>query len=183
MKTFTPRVMFNLPDHISERCEIVGSKNKITSNGPVVIWLKSSFRVHENPAIDAGRLIASSLELPVFVYHGIDERYPHASPRHHKVLLDAAVDMEKGCKKLELDYFLNVSREENRGKVLHELGKIASIIITDHFLYRLGKTGLNPLQELLIVLFCKLIVIALSLCLCLESLWIDHLDIEMLQRN
>ena len=116
MKSFPARGMFNLPEHISERCEIVGAKNKITSNGPVVIWLKSSLRVHENPAIDAGRLIASSLGLPVFVYQGIDERYPHASPRHHKVLLDAAVDMEKGCKQLELDYFLNVSREENRGK-------------------------------------------------------------------
>ena len=133
MKSFPARGMFNLPEHISERCEIVGAKNKITSNGPVVIWLKSSLRVHENPAIDAGRLIASSLGLPVFVYQGIDERYPHASPRHHKVLLDAAVDMEKGCKRLELDYFLNVSRDENRGKALHELGKIASIIITDLF--------------------------------------------------
>ena len=133
MKSFPAKSMFSLPEHISERCEIVGSKNKITSNGPVVIWLKSSLRVHENPAIDAGRLIASSLGLPVFVYQGIDERYPHASPRHHKVLLDAAVDMEKGCKQLELDYFLNVSREENRGKALHELGKIASIIITDLF--------------------------------------------------
>lgn len=133
MKSFPAKSMFSLPEHISERCEIVGSKNKITSNGPVVIWLKSSLRVHENPAIDAGRLIASSLGLPVFVYQGIDERYPHASPRHHKVLLDAAVDMEKGCKRLELDYFLNVSRDENRGKALHELGKIASIIITDLF--------------------------------------------------
>ena len=133
MKSFPAISMFSLPEHISERCEIVGSKNKITSNGPVVIWLKSSLRVHENPAIDAGRLIASSLGLPVFVYQGIDERYPHSSPRHHKVLLDAAVDMEKGCKQLELDYFLNVSREENRGKALHDLGKIASIIITDLF--------------------------------------------------
>lgn len=133
MKTFLANHMFNLPEHISERCEIVGSKNRINSNGPVVIWLKSSFRVHENPAIDAGRLIASSLGLPVFVYQGIDERYPHASPRHHKVLLDAAIDMEKGCRELELDYFLNVSRENNRGRALHELGKIASIIITDLF--------------------------------------------------
>ena len=62
MKSFPAKGMFNLPEHISERCEIVGAKNKITSNGPVVIWLKSSLRVHENPAIDAGRLIASSLD-------------------------------------------------------------------------------------------------------------------------
>lgn len=125
--------MFGLPEYLAERCELAGDLSKINSSGPVVVWLKSSFRLHENPAIDAGRLIANKLDLPIFIYHGIDDRYPHASARHHKVLLDAAVDMHNNCKKAGLDYFLNIYRKGNREKALHKLSNVASIIITDLF--------------------------------------------------
>ena len=125
--------MFDLPEYLSDRCRQANNHLIIERSGPVVVWLKSSFRTEENPAIDAARIIASQLDLPLFIYHGIDERYPHASLRHHNMLLDAALDMHYGCKKLGVDYYLHVAREGHRQLVMKKLATQASLIITDLF--------------------------------------------------
>ena len=122
-----------LPEHIGERVRVVGEKTKIKKSGPVIVWLKSSHRFHENPAIDAGRILAHEHNLPLLVYHGIDERYPHSSLRHHNSLLDAAVDVARLCEKNGIRHTLHVAREGHRPSVMKKFGKLASIIITDLF--------------------------------------------------
>ena len=124
--------MFGLPEYLSERCKRVNTRD-IGTSGPVVVWLKSSLRTEENPAIDAARIIADDLNLPLFIYQGIDERYPHASLRHHNMLLDASVDMHDGAKRIGVDYYLHVARKDNRQSVMKELSRQASLIITDLF--------------------------------------------------
>ena len=123
----------NLPEHLSERVRVVTDDEKVLRNGPVVVWLKSSHRFHENPAIDVGRIIAENQNLPMLVYHGIDERYPHASLRHHNSLLDAAVDVSRLCKKNGIKHVLHVAREGHRSSVMKEFAAMASLIITDLF--------------------------------------------------
>ena len=125
--------MFDIPKYLSERCRHANNHLTIESSGPVVVWLKSSFRTEENPAIDAARIIANQFDLPLFIYHGIDERYPHASLRHHNMLLDASLDMHYGCEKLGVDYYLHVAREGHREAVVKDLANQASLIITDLF--------------------------------------------------
>ena len=125
--------MFGLPEYLSERCRHANNHLTIGQSGPVVVWLKSSFRTEENPAIDAARIIANQFDLPMFIYHGIDERYPHASLRHHNMLLDASLDMHHGCEKLGVDYYLHVARKGHRETVVKDLAKQASLIITDLF--------------------------------------------------
>lgn len=122
-----------LPEHLAERIRIVGDNVGISDSGPVVVWLKSSHRFHENPAIDVGRTIANEMGLPLLIYHGIDERYPWASLRHHNSLLDAAVDVSRLCKKHGISHFLHVAREGHRPSVMKEFAKTASIIVTDLF--------------------------------------------------
>ena len=68
-----------LPQHLAERTRHRNGIEAPHGTGPVVVWLKSSFRLHENPAIEVGRHIAAQHDLPLLIYHGIDERYPHAS--------------------------------------------------------------------------------------------------------
>ena len=51
--------MFDLPEHLIERCQMANSKSELNGQGPVIVWLKSSLRTHENPALDAGRIIAA----------------------------------------------------------------------------------------------------------------------------
>lgn len=123
----------NLPEHLSERVRVVTDDEKVLNDGPVVVWLKSSHRFHENPAIDVGRIIAENQNLPMLVYHGIDERYPHASLRHHNSLLDAAVDVSRLCKKNGIKHVLHVAREGHRSSVMREFAATASLIITDLF--------------------------------------------------
>lgn len=124
--------MFGLPEYLSERCRRVNAQD-IGTSGPVVVWLKSSLRTEENPAIDAARIIAHDMNLPIFIYQGIDERYPHASLRHHNMLLDASVDIHDGSNKIGVDYYLHVARKGNRQSVMKELSRQASLIVTDLF--------------------------------------------------
>ena len=123
----------SLPEHLEERVCVVTEHVEVLSEGPVVVWLKSSHRFHENPAIDVGRIIAERHNLPMLVYHGIDERYPHASLRHHNSLLDAAVDVSRLCKKNGIKHVLHVAREGHRSSVMKEFAATASLIITDLF--------------------------------------------------
>ena len=125
--------MFDLPEHLAERCRMVNSIEDFNGNGPIVVWLKSSLRTHENPALDAGCYLAHQWNLPLLVYQGIDERYPHANARHHNILFDAAVDMHHGCEQRGIDYVLHIAREGYRPSVMKEFAASASMIITDLF--------------------------------------------------
>lgn len=122
-----------LPSHLAERTRQLNSIDTLYGDGPVVVWLKSSFRVHENPAIEVGATIAQQNGLPLLIYHGIDERYPHASLRHHNMLLEAAIDMDENCRKNSLRYVLHLAREGHRQPVLKEFSQTASCIVTDMF--------------------------------------------------
>lgn len=122
-----------LPSHLAERTRQLNSIDTLYGDGPVVVWLKSSFRVHENPAIEVGATIAQQNGLPLLIYHGIDERYPHASLRHHNMLLEAAIDMDENCRKNGLRYVLHLAREGHRQPVLKQFSQTASCIVTDMF--------------------------------------------------
>ena len=86
----------NLPEHLEERCRW-SSEERTPGRGPVVVCLPL-FRVQENP-VDVGRWMAHHHGRPLLIYHGLDERYPHASLRHHNAVMDAAVDLHRGFTK------------------------------------------------------------------------------------
>lgn len=123
----------HLPEHLRDRVRPLNVLEHPRGDGPVVVWLKSSFRTHENPAIDVGRHIAAKYNLPLVIYHGLDERYPFASLRHHNMILDAAVDMNEGCMKLGLRYVFHLAREGHRPSVMRSFAEDASCIVTDMF--------------------------------------------------
>ena len=81
----------SLPSHLQDRARVLGRESRVEKEGPVVVWLKSSLRVHENPALDVGRMISSLHGRPLLVYQAVDERYPWASLRHHNMLLDGCL--------------------------------------------------------------------------------------------
>ena len=123
----------DLPEHLIERCRWLTESKAPVGDGPVVVWLKSLFRAHENPAVDVGRWMAHHHGRPLLIYHGLDERYPHASLRHHNVVMDAAVDLHQGFKKKGLRYVFHLAREGHRPPVMKALAKQASMIVTDLF--------------------------------------------------
>lgn len=123
----------DLPEHLGERCKWHTEDQTPVGDGPVVVWLKSLFRTEENPAVDVGRWMAHHHRRPLLIYHGLDERYPHASLRHHNVVMDAAVDLHRGFKKQGLRYVFHLAREGHRPAVMKELAQQASMIVTDLF--------------------------------------------------
>ena len=123
----------NLPEHLEERCRWSSEERTPVGEGPVVVWLKSLFRVHENPAVDVGRWMAHHHGRPLLIYHGLDERYPHASLRHHNVVMDAAVDLHRGFTKQGLRYAFHLARDGHRQAAIKHLAEQASMVVTDLF--------------------------------------------------
>ena len=145
----------DLPEHLGERCKWHTEDRTPVGEGPVVVWLKSTFRTHENPVIDVGRILSGFHNRELLIYHGVDERYPNASLRHHNMILDAAVDMHDGCNILNLKYVLHVARDGAREPVMKKLSEIASIIVTDMiplppwstWVRTIAESGLLPVVE------------------------------------
>jgi len=121
---------YRLPPHLSERC--LFHKGPEVKNPKFVLhWMRGAIRLDECPTFDVARLISESLNLPLLVYQGIDERYPHASYRHHRFLMEGAADIAKRAEELGVEYFLHISRKGHRGPVLRDLSIQSAIVITD----------------------------------------------------
>ena len=122
-----------LPSHLQDRARLANGISRISEGKPVIVWLKSALRIHENPALEIGMHLAAANDTELLVYQAIDERYPHASLRHHNMLLDGAKDLHNGCKKLGLRYVLHLARADHRQSIMTEFAKSAGCIITDLF--------------------------------------------------
>lgn len=98
----------------------------------VLVWLQQTLRGDNHPAIDAGVEIANRLELPVLVYHGLREDYPHASDRLHHFIIGASREMAKQLTKRGIAVAQHVVRADNeiRGLV-YQLADKAALVITD----------------------------------------------------
>ena len=73
--------------------------------------MRTAIRLDECPTFDVARVISDELDLPLIIYHGIDERYPYASYRHHRFLLEGAADVEMRSKKFAVKHLVHVARE------------------------------------------------------------------------
>ena len=119
----------DLPMHLAERCIF---RSQIIDKPPFVIhWMRTAIRLEESPTFDTARHLANSLGVPLLVYHGIDERYPYASYRHHRFLLEGAADVADMAESIGVDHILHVSREGLRGPYLLELAMQSGLVITD----------------------------------------------------
>ena len=74
-----------LDGHLLERCKYhPGPENEESEF--VIHWMRSAIRLQESPTFDVARVAARSLDLPLLIYHGIDERYPYAVSYTHLTL-------------------------------------------------------------------------------------------------
>lgn len=119
-----------LPPHLEERC-LVHKGPKADNPIFVVHWMRAALRLDENPTFDVARIVAKNLNLPLLIYQGIDERYPHASYRHHRFLLEGAADVAYRAKELGVDHLLHVARDGHRTPNLLNLSHEAAVIVTD----------------------------------------------------
>ena len=119
-----------LPEHLKERC-IARSKKACDNPSFVLHWMRTAIRLDECPTFETAVHIASEQDIPLLIYHGIDERYPHASYRHHRFLLEGAADVADRAESLSVDHIVHVSRRGYRGPYLLDLAKESGLVITD----------------------------------------------------
>lgn len=98
----------------------------------VLCWLQQTLRAWDNPVIDAAIDLGNAHGLPVLVYHGLREDYPHASDRLHDFILKASRDLQQNCTKRGLRCVNFVDREGHREKgLVYRLADHAAAVLTD----------------------------------------------------
>lgn len=98
----------------------------------MLCWLQQTLRAFDNPVIDAAIDLGNALGLPVLVYHGVREDYPHASDRFHDFLLKASRDLQLGCQTRNVRCVNYVDRSKCREKgLVYRLAENAVAVLTD----------------------------------------------------
>jgi len=100
-------------------------------DGPVVYWMRTAARAHENAALDVAILAARELGRPVFVYHALSERYRYASDRHHRFILEGARDVAAELGRRGIATAFHLERPGHRGPHLRTLAERAALVITE----------------------------------------------------
>ena len=119
----------DLPAHLAERCILRSENNDDPSF--VIHWMRTAIRLDECPTFDTARHASNALGVPLLIYHGIDERYPYSSYRHHRFLLEGAADVADRAESIGVDHLVHVSREGSRGSFLIDLAKESGLVFTD----------------------------------------------------
>ncbi len=121
-----------LPPHLAERVHIAEPARAAAAAGEFVLyWARTAVRAHENPALDVAITLATRLNLPLFVYHALSERYPYASDRHHMFIMEGARDFAAELTARGIGAAFHLERDGHRGPHLVSLGCRAAIVITE----------------------------------------------------
>ena len=127
-----------LPAHLAERIHRVrapgvpgpGAEGE-AAHPFVLYWMRTAVRGHENPALDVALHLSADRGVPLFVYHALSERYPWASDRHHRFILDGAVDVAGELAGRRIGYAFHLERPGHRGPHLVELARRAAAVVTE----------------------------------------------------
>ena len=109
------------------------NKSRVKSNAKYVLcWLQQNIRAADNQAIDAAVATGNKLKLPVVVYHGLGQRYPHANDRIHKFIIEASKSLTPEVERRGLRCINYIERPEKFEKgLVYRLAADAAAIITD----------------------------------------------------
>jgi deoxyribodipyrimidine photolyase len=124
-------LLSTLAPALSERVRLANSGVVRRSGEFVLFRMRTGARRHENPALDTALSAARSLRLPVFVYHGLSQRYPYASDRHHRFILEGARDVAPELKARGIGYAFHLERAAARGPVLKQFSWRAALVVTE----------------------------------------------------
>lgn len=98
----------------------------------ILCWLQQALRAEQNPIIDVAIAMGNEYDLPVVVYHGLDNRYPHASHRLHRFVLEASQSLGEGIAQRGIRFCRYVRRPEKLEKgLVYRLCENAAALVTD----------------------------------------------------
>jgi len=122
-----------LPSWVAERVRAIPpAPAPSASVGTFVLyWMRTAVRGHENPALEAALAAGHALGLPVLVYHALSERYPFASDRHHRFILEGARDVARELAGRGIHHAFHLERPGHRGPHLRTLAGEAALMVTE----------------------------------------------------
>ncbi len=98
----------------------------------VLCWLQQNLRAVDNPVIDAALATGNKLKLPVVVYHGLGQNYPHANDRLHQFIIEAAQSLAPEIEQRGVRCLNYIERPAKYEKgLVYRLAKDAAAIFTD----------------------------------------------------
>ncbi len=122
-------ILRHLPDHLIERTRARGPDAR-ADGACVLYWMRNAARGHDNPALDAALHLADALERPLFVYHGLSPRYPFASDRIHRFILEGARDVAAELSEQRIAYAFHLEHSGDR-PVIEQLAEAAAAIVCE----------------------------------------------------
>lgn len=93
--------------------------------------MHNALRVDENPALDVAAALARQNGLPLLVYHGLSEKYPYASDRHHAFILQGVREVQREMSARGIAFAFHLERDGNRGPHLRDLTRRAAALVTE----------------------------------------------------
>ena len=124
----------HLPPQLAQRVHCLANEEKFNARGRryVLCWLQQTLRAEHNPLLDFAIALGNAHDLPVLVYHGLDNRYPYASHRLHRFILEASRSLEQGLAQRGVRFVRYVRRPGNeRRGLVYELCQDAAALVTD----------------------------------------------------
>jgi deoxyribodipyrimidine photo-lyase len=104
------------------------------SGGYVLYWMQAARRLDHNHALDHALAEARRLGRPLVVYEGLRLRYPWASARLHRFVLEGMRANAEAAGRLGLAYWPWVERRPGEGRgLLASLAARAALVVTDDF--------------------------------------------------
>ena len=98
----------------------------------VLCWLMQALRARENPTLDVAILLANAKGIPVVVVHALENRYPCASHRLHRFILEASLELEAGLRERGIRFVRWVRRTgESEVDAVARLAERAAAVIVD----------------------------------------------------
>lgn len=122
-----------LPAWLNERALALNDRPVRNDRPLVLYWMRVAMRGHDNPALEAALHLAHALDRPLLVYQGLSERYPYASDRHHRFILEAARDVAIELAGRGLTYAFHLERPGARGDHLLNLARSSAAVVTEIF--------------------------------------------------
>ena len=118
---------------LTRRCRLASRASLRRRNADYVLcWLQQTLRGENNPVLDAAIALGNSLGLPVVVYHGLGQHYPHASDRLHHFILEASRSLEEDVKARGLRFVRVIERPSRKTKgVVYQLAARAAALVVD----------------------------------------------------
>ncbi len=124
----------DLPPALGDRIRPLNDKPLHTPARYVLCWTQQVLRAVQNPLIDAAQSLGNALGLPVLVYHGMSQHYPHASDRLHWMLLGGSRDLQRDRRQRGVrvvSHLVQPGRVE-KGLVYRLAEDAAAVVLEDH---------------------------------------------------